>query len=186
MAVRTLASRAFPKMAVDQRDLLARDQFIDGLTEDSFRLRVRRSKPTSLDDAIRAALEFEAIDTAEQRRQGTTSSSVATIAPPQPATSELTNMMQELVTALRHVSPQGGNPRGHGRGRGRYVECWNCGEPGHVRARCPRLAARNEANGIVTMSVGANWPIDVEKSHVVHAEAKIAGQNSGTSFDVSG
>ena len=25
------------------------------------------------------------------------------------------------------------------------------------------------------MSVGANWPIDVEKSHVVHAEAKIAG-----------
>ena len=120
MAVRTLASRAFPKMAVDQRDLLARDQFIDGLTEDSFRLRVRRSKPTSLDDSIRVALEFEAIDTdtAEQRRQGTTSSSVATIAPPQPATSELTNMMQELVTALRHVSPQGGNPRGHGRGRG--------------------------------------------------------------------
>ena len=107
-------------------------------------------------------------------------------------------MMQELVTALRHVSPQGGNPRGHGRGRGRYVECWNCGEPGHVRARWPRLVAssmyyhhrpfgqcvrchethgvsRNEANGIVAMSVGANWPIDVEKSHVVHAEAKIAG-----------
>ena len=73
MAVRTLASRAFPKMAVDQRDLLARDQFIDGLTEYSFRLRVRRSKPTSLDDAIGVALEFEAIDTAEQRRQGTTS-----------------------------------------------------------------------------------------------------------------
>ena len=77
MAVRTLASRAFPKMAVDQRDLLAQDQFIDVLNEDSFRLRVRRSKPTSLDDAIRVALEFEAIDTAEQRRQGTTSSSVA-------------------------------------------------------------------------------------------------------------
>ena len=69
MAVRTLASHAFPKMAVDQRDLLARDQFIDGLTEDSFRLWVRRSKPTSLDDAIRVALEFEAIDTAEQRRK---------------------------------------------------------------------------------------------------------------------
>ena len=51
--------------------------------------------------AIRVALEFEAIDTAEQRRQGTTSSSVATFAPPQPATSELTNMMQELPSLFR-------------------------------------------------------------------------------------
>ena len=44
-------------------------------------------------------------------------------------------------------------------------------------ARCHEThgVSRNEANGIVTMSVGANWPIDVEKSHVVHVEAKIAG-----------
>jgi hypothetical protein len=35
MTFRTLATRVFLKMPVDQRDLLARDQFIDGLTEDA-------------------------------------------------------------------------------------------------------------------------------------------------------
>jgi hypothetical protein len=40
LAVRSLAARAFPSMAVDQRDVLARDQFTDGLLEDDFRIRV--------------------------------------------------------------------------------------------------------------------------------------------------
>ena len=66
MAIRSLAARVFPKMSVDQRDILARDQFIDGLAEDEFRLRVRRSKPSSLDDAIRVSLEFEAIDAVQR------------------------------------------------------------------------------------------------------------------------
>ena len=58
MALRTLASRAFPKMALAQRHLLSRDQFIDGLTEDDFCICVRRAKSKSLDDAIKAALEL--------------------------------------------------------------------------------------------------------------------------------
>lgn len=68
MAIRTLASRAFPQMPIDQRDLLARDQFIDGLINADFRFRVRHAKPSTLDDAIKASLELETIQTAEARR----------------------------------------------------------------------------------------------------------------------
>ena len=63
-ALCTLGSRVFPKTAPAQRDLLSRDQFIDGLTEDDFRIRVRRAKPKSLDDAVK-----EAIDTSEAKRR---------------------------------------------------------------------------------------------------------------------
>ncbi len=61
MAHRTLAFRAFPKTAPAQRDLLSRDQVIDGLPEGDSRIRVRHAKPKSLVDAVNAALELEAI-----------------------------------------------------------------------------------------------------------------------------
>ena len=56
-------------MALAQRNLSSRDQFIDGLTEDDFRIRVRHAKPKSLDDAVKAALEIKAIDRSEAKRR---------------------------------------------------------------------------------------------------------------------
>ena len=69
MTLRTLASRAFPKMTSAQRNLLSRDQFVDGLTEDNFYIRVRHAKPKSLEDAVKAALELEAINRSEAKRR---------------------------------------------------------------------------------------------------------------------
>ena len=61
-AIRGLAAQAFPTMDIAQRDLLSRDQFLDGLRDSIRRLRVRYGNPKSLDDAIRIALEVNAAD----------------------------------------------------------------------------------------------------------------------------
>ena len=66
-ALRGLAAQAFPTMEADQRDLLTRDQFLDGLRDASVRLRVRYGTPKSLDDVVRIALEISAAEMAEQR-----------------------------------------------------------------------------------------------------------------------
>ena len=66
-ALRGLAAQAFPTMEADQRDLLTRDQFLDGLRDASVRLRVRYGTPKSLDDALRIALEISAAEMAEKR-----------------------------------------------------------------------------------------------------------------------
>ena len=55
-------------MAPAQRDLLSRNQLIDGLTEDDFGIRDRHAKPKSLNDVVKAALKLEAINRSEAKR----------------------------------------------------------------------------------------------------------------------
>ena len=50
---------AYHSLPLGTRDQLARDQFIDGLANKELRRSVLLSHPKSLDEAIRAAVEFE-------------------------------------------------------------------------------------------------------------------------------
>ena len=115
---------------------------MDGLTEDDFRIRVRHAKPKSLDDAVKAALELEAINRSKAKR-GTeeravkSSSAISGVSFPE----QLVTTMKEMTAALQEVS--GDQPRDYRatRGRGqrgnkgkglasglrRTVECWRCG-----------------------------------------------------------
>ena len=156
MALRTLASRAFPKMAPAQRDLLSRDQLIDGLTEDDFLTRVRHAKPKSLDDAVKAALQLEAITRSEAKR-GTEERAVksSSAIPGVRFHEQLVTTMKEMTAALQGVS--GDKPRNYRatRGRGqrgnegkglasglrRTVECWRCGGIGQYQSQCPSFEA---------------------------------------------
>ena len=149
MAARTLASRAFPGMAIEQRDVLSRDQFIEGLGNDEFRLRVRLAKPPSLDDATKAALELEAIKIAEASRSTAIETKTAeaetrqghvvvSTSPVAAVHDELASTMKEMVNVLTRMSGDGatrGGYRAGGSGRRRPVDCWHCGEVGHIQAR---------------------------------------------------
>jgi hypothetical protein len=57
--IRRLARKDYPSLAIDTRDKLARDQFLDGLAEANLRRCVILSHPKSLDDAIRSAVEYQ-------------------------------------------------------------------------------------------------------------------------------
>ena len=135
--------------------VLSRDQFIEGLGNDEFRLRVRPAKPSSLDDAIKAALELEAIQTAEASRRTAIATKTAEVetrqghvvvptSPVEVVHDALCSTMKEMVNALRGMSSDGPTRGGHkaryrGSGRRRPIDCWHCGEVGHSQARCPYL-----------------------------------------------
>ena len=59
--VEHLARLAYPNAAAEMVEVLAKDQFIDALPDEDFRLRLRQSKPESLQQALEQALELESI-----------------------------------------------------------------------------------------------------------------------------
>ena len=66
--VERLAGLAYPDAAAETVEVLAKDQFIDALSEEDFRLRLRQNKPRTLQQALEQALELESIYQANKQR----------------------------------------------------------------------------------------------------------------------
>jgi hypothetical protein len=66
--IRNLTRQAYPTLPHEAQDILARDHFIDALDDAETRLQVRLCHPTTLNDAVRSALEIETFK--ESERQG--------------------------------------------------------------------------------------------------------------------
>ena len=62
--IRKLARRAYPGVTDDMLQSLARDQFIDALDDTNHKWFVKQSRPMSLEDAERTAIEYEAFQLA--------------------------------------------------------------------------------------------------------------------------
>ena len=71
LAIQRLISRAYPQASLSTHEEIAKDYFIDTLPgENDMRLLVRRSKPPNIHEALREALELEAIQNAESKSIG--------------------------------------------------------------------------------------------------------------------
>ena len=57
--VERLSRLAYPDAAPGMIDVLAKDQFIDAITDEDIRLHIRQKKPMSLREALEHALELE-------------------------------------------------------------------------------------------------------------------------------
>lgn len=68
-SIRRLAHLAYPTAPREVTEMIAKDQFIDALTEFDMRLRIQQSRPKSLNEAIRCAVEIEAFCRAERQRR---------------------------------------------------------------------------------------------------------------------
>ena len=70
-SIQRLISRAYPQALLSTHEEIAKDYFIDALPgENDMRLLVRRSKPRNIHEALRDALELEAIQNAESKSIG--------------------------------------------------------------------------------------------------------------------
>ena len=67
-AVRTLARRAYPTLAANVPDVLAKEQFLAGIASRPVRLDARGSAPNSLNEALMQALQSQAIFDTEDRQ----------------------------------------------------------------------------------------------------------------------
>lgn len=173
-SIRTLARKAYPTLPNNVRDELAKDQFLRGLDRTELALKVRHANPKTLDEAIRMALEWEAVErdvkgtntVADQKVtammsevEPTTCASVS-----QSKTDELIGLMTDMMKMMKEDrekarQPSGYQRRGRGnfsrgqRGRGqRDLQCWNCNEYGHTSRDC-----QNSRPGGSRVKAGACW-----------------------------
>ena len=68
--IRRLTNLAYPTAPNDVRETLAKEQFMDALSNSDMRLKIKQARPVDLNDAVRHAVELEAFYKAEKRQQG--------------------------------------------------------------------------------------------------------------------
>ena len=66
--IELLAHLAYLQTTQSMLDLLAKDQFIDSLPDEDMRLRIRQSRPSSLREALRVAVEMDSFQQASRQR----------------------------------------------------------------------------------------------------------------------
>eukprot|EP00117_Sycon_ciliatum_P016565 scpid20143/ scgid15938/ len=167
--LRRLVVRAYPNMPGGLQDELVRDQFIEAVSPVALRVRLQENPPATVQAALEMALHLEKVwrsvdlpSEAPQRLVGPYGESQQTQlvtaavdvaeAPARGQTDVLERTLSSLVRTLdqlleRRDAPSGQGGRGRGRTRDqeparrvKMFTCWNCGEPGHRAAQCPREA----------------------------------------------
>lgn len=68
-AIRRLTNLAYPSAGNDLQETLAKEQFIDALVDSDMRIRIKQSRPKTLNEAISLAVELEAYIKSDRRNQ---------------------------------------------------------------------------------------------------------------------
>ena len=144
--IERLTRLAYPEAAETMVTVLAKDQFIDALPDEDMRLRIRQSRPPSLRQALETALELESYSLASRRAKPVREVHLEEGSHRQDGSTDAeTNVLQQLekcVKALQRSQQRktrsGRKRRVGGRGSGRDVGCWGCGQPGHFQRDCPK------------------------------------------------
>lgn len=96
--IRKLTDNAYSGMAEEARNRIARDHFMSNLRDREIRSAVHLSRPTSMEEAVRTALETEAFLTSERAKQSTKfTRSIET-------SKGLEDQLSEVITLLKDVA----------------------------------------------------------------------------------
>lgn len=143
--IRVLAGKAYIGIRSDVRDELARDQFIRALDNPKLVLELRHHLPTTLDGAVRKAIEWENVEGEHNslRAGAFVAGEAAGCHPSQykrqeSETGELITMMKEMMTMMKENNTnyyRKNQTRGASRSSGPDT-CWQCGEIGHRKSEC--------------------------------------------------
>ena len=166
--VRRLTNLAYPAASSDLKEILAIEQFLDGLYDSEMRLKIKQARPSSLNDAIQRAVELEAFNKAEKRRTETVRWMEHKSSTMSPKLEKLIEAMQRSidnltreVRVLKRSKCQGNQTKTEattskvcdqsGETSIKLRRCYKCGSTEHLRRDCPRIQ-RNQA---VDIDVGS-------------------------------
>ena len=164
-----LTNLAYPTAPADLRETLAKEQFIDALVSSDMRLRIKQARPTSLNMAVRHAVELEAFNKAERKhlegqgfmrstnqqeqkdtdRQDELKVLKNTMFKMQKTLESLTgrrntNDKNQSAQAFKQSNKQ--NDTSQDQQRTRYKrKCWTCGSEEHFRRDCPQTEKKDSS-----------------------------------------
>ena len=143
--IETLARRAYAHMPPAIQMELARDQFVQAITQRELRIQTQLAHPRSIQEALELALEREIVG-------GGTMGGSPEGSGPTVRTAACTDAadvkpawvadMTELIRAVSMHSPQSAT-----RPRQRPLVCWGCGQPGHLLRQCSKHS-KDTGNGL--------------------------------------
>lgn len=162
--VRSLVDLAYQDVALTVQERFAVQHFVDALNDKEDRLHLRRSKPSSLDEALSLARELESLrllDSNDSLKRGNPASRDFKVRKIEEESSDLKeeflnlknkileqqNQLEAQQAIIKQLNDsliaqgkvQGSQTKGNQRSQGaQQIECWNCGEGGHVRRNCPK------------------------------------------------
>ena len=159
-----LTNLAYPTAPSDVRETLAKEQLIDALVSSDMRLRIKQARPSSLNMAVRHAVELEAFNKAEKKhtevhgfmRTVNNPETSSSTDPPPINLQELKETMMGIQKTLESLSRQnrprfsGSNDQSQSDKRPDSVprpgttpqnirrKCFLCGSEKHFRRNCPK------------------------------------------------
>ena len=145
--IKKLVRKAYPKATSDLRNKLTCDAFVDLLNDSELEWAIYQSKPSSVEDAVRAGLECEAFRVGRQRRTG---QRVAVRMQKEEDYSDIANLSDQLSeTAITEVAGRVAQLMNNNKGKvydsksnkanwNRKGRCHICNREGHWRRECPQ------------------------------------------------
>jgi hypothetical protein len=150
--VEHLARLAYPDAAAQMVEVLAKDQFIDALPDEEFRLRLRQGKPGTLQQALEQALELESLYQANKQRSKIVrevqlgSAPAAQVNKTQLEEGAL-ETLQCILDAVQQCTSQSKGRQRSTNQKGRVsratgqrpLVCWRCKKEGHIQRFCTEV-----------------------------------------------
>ena len=137
-AVRRLTRQAYPEAPQRLQDSLARDHFIDALSDIDMQWRVHQSRPQTLNDALTIAVELEAFMSAHRQQNRPTravipgDNDISSHGEHQGTAGASTSAeLQEIKVMLQKMMEDKSRPYG------KYTGCHTCGDKSHFQRDCP-------------------------------------------------
>ena len=153
--IRDLTAMAYPELPREVRERLAKGHFLDAINDSEIRAGIFRSRPATLDDAIRAALETECFLQTEQSREkirpnrytrnlaGTEkmteemSACARGLNEVRATLAELMGTVKSLQkNQLRNNGQETSDPSKQQNLTNRDIICFVCGKAGHIARQC--------------------------------------------------
>ena len=139
--IRRLVMNAYPRIKQEGLEELAVERFRQAIRDSSVRLAVFQSKPKTLDEVVRAAVDAESwcISEGQHTREQVRAAGEA----PGITMEQLAARLQQLSETMEKMEE---NRRG-GRRSYNNVLCYNCQKEGHIARNCPtKKAAKGSGN----------------------------------------